>query len=207
MEQTRKIDLVYKHCIPEDWIEEFEHYFDSTDIQFKKAKTEEKYYNFTGSELADIILFIRENPESIIVGSFLAPAVYDLLKTGLAILWKKLKTLNVNKLQSGGKSEPKGNRISVRYQDIQERKIEINIEENLNDDLIEEIIEESLVVLKPEKNEEIFTQPDFVDNSQGKPRVEFKYNSKTQLWEPVNFGQIRRKIEDYQRWAEKNFND
>ena len=150
---------------------------------------------------------LLENPASIIAGSFFAPVVYDLLKTGLAILWKKLKTLNINKLQSGGKSEQKGKRISVRYQDIQERKIEIDIEENLNDDLIEEIIEKSLEVLKPAKNEEFFRQPDFVDNSQGKPRIEFKYNSKTQLWEPVNFGEIRRKIEDYQRWAEKKIDD
>lgn len=202
MRNNAEISVTYKYYIPDDWVKELEDSLATQGIQLKKEKDKEEYYDFTGPELADIILFIRDNPESI----FLAPALYDIVKAGLIGLWKTLRTLIVNKIRSGSDSETKGEKISVRYQDSKDRRIEIeiNIEKNINDDLIEDIIDKSLEVLKSNKKEEIFNQPEYVDNSQGRPRMELKYNPETEKWEPVNFGEIRRKMEEYQRWAEEN---
>ncbi len=200
MEGNREINIVYKSYIPDDWIEEFENNIQPTDIPFKKAKDEDEYYNFTGPELSDIIIFIRDNPESI----FLAPVLYDIVKAGIIGLWKKLKTLNVRKIQSG-ETEPKQKKISVHYEDAKQRRITINIEGNFDDDLIEDIVEESLEVIKTDKKEEIFQEPDFVSNLEGKDAIELKYNPETKALEPVNFGDIRRRIDEYQKWAENNF--
>ncbi|NOZ47100.1 MAG: hypothetical protein GXO79_10015 [Chlorobi bacterium] len=104
-----------------------------------------------------------------------------------------------------GKTESKQKKISVRYEDAQQRRVTINIEGDLDNDLIEEIIEESLEVIKTDKKEDFFQQPDFVDNSQGTDAIELKYNRETKVWEPENFGAIRRKMDDYQKWAEENF--
>lgn len=202
MNNNREINVVYKSYIPDEWVEEFENNIKTAGIQFKKVKDEDKYYSFTGPEFADIIIFIRDNPESI----FLAPALYDIIKSGIIGLWKKLKSLNVQKMQSG-ETETKQKKISIRYEDAQERGITIIIEGDLDDDLIEDIVEESLEVLKTDKKEVIFQQPDFVDNSQGKKAIELKYNPNTKVWEPENFGEIRRKMDEYQRWAEDNFSN
>src|SRR5690606_15530378 len=96
-------------------------------------------------------------------------------------------------------------KISVRYEDSQQRQVTINIEGNLDNDIIEEIIEESLDIIKTNKKEEFFQQPDFVDNSQGFDAIELKYNRQTKVWEPENFGDIRRKMDEYQKWAKENF--
>jgi len=200
MENQQEIRVIYKNYIPEDWIGEFETAIQKTDIHFKKSINEEKYNHFTGPELASIIIFIRDNPESI----FLAPAVYDILKTSLIGLWKKLASLNVKKMRSG-KTEVSEKKISVRYEDAQHRRVTINIEGNLDNDLIEEIVEESMRIIKTDKKEEFFQQPDFVDNSLGVKAIELKYNSESKVWELENFGDIRRKMDGYQKWAEENF--
>ncbi|HDL01041.1 MAG TPA: hypothetical protein ENH23_02280 [candidate division Zixibacteria bacterium] len=200
MKDQKEISVIYKHYIPEDWIEELETAIKTTDVPFKKSKDEDKYYNFTGPELADIIIFIKDNPESI----FLAPALYDIVKVSIVGLWKKLTSLNVKKMQSG-ETEAKQKKISVRYEDAQQRRVTINIEGDLDNDIIEEIVEEALEVIKTDKKEEFFQQPDFVDNSQGVKAMELKFNPETKVWEPENFGDIRRKMDDYQKWAEENF--
>src|SRR5690606_5196295 len=129
MKDQKEIKVVYKHYIPEEWIKELESSIQATDILFGKAKDKDKYYNFAGPELADIIIFIRDNPESI----FLAPALYDIVKTSIVGLWKKLTTLNVKKMQSSdARDEQK--KISVRYEDSQQRQVTINIEGNLDND-------------------------------------------------------------------------
>jgi len=200
MEDQKQISVIYKHYIPEDWIEELETAIQTTDVSFKKSKDEDKYDNFIGPELADIIIFIKDNPVSI----FLAPALYDIVKASIVGLWKKLTTLNVKKMQSG-KIEAKQKKISIHYEDAQQRRIIINIEGNLDNDLIEKIVEESLEVIKTDKKEEFFQKPDFVDNSQKVDTIELKYNPETKVWEPENFGDIRRVMDGYQNRVANNF--
>ena len=201
MKDKEVINVIYKHYIPEDWIEEFETSIQEIKVSFNKSKDEGRYYNFVGPELADIIIFIRDNPESI----FLAPAIYDIVKSSLVGLWKKLKSLKVEKMKSGGSIEEKQKKISVRYEDSQNRRISINFVGNIDNEIIEEVVEKSLDVIKTDKKEELFREPDFVDNSSGKITIELKYNPKTKVWEPENFGDIRRKTDDFQKWAEANF--
>ncbi|MCJ7448610.1 MAG: hypothetical protein MUO72_13050 [Bacteroidales bacterium] len=200
MKDQKTISIIYKHYVPEDWIEEFETAIQTSSISFKKIKDEDKYSNFTGPELSPILIFIRDNPESI----FLAPALYDILKTSIVSLWKKLKSLSVKKIRLS-ETEPKQKKISIRYEDAQQRQVTINIDGDLNNDMIEEIVEESLKIIKTDIKEEFFQQPDFVTKSQEHDIIELKYNVKSKAWEPINFGDIRRKMDEYQKWAKENF--
>ena len=114
--------------------------------------------------------------------------------------------MKVQKLQ-GGKTELKKKKISVNYEDAVNRKVTISIEGDLDKDLIEEIVDNSLKVIKTDKKDEFFQQPDYLDNSQGLEAIELKYNKKKVVWEPVNFGDIRRKMDEFQKKAEQKFKD
>lgn len=104
-----------------------------------------------------------------------------------------------------GKTKPREKKISIRYEDAKQRQITIDIEGDHDSALIEEIVEESFEIIRKDKKEEIFQQPDFVDNSQGNEAIVLKYNTEIKVWEPENFGEIRRKMDEYQKWAEYNF--
>tara|TARA_R110002049_G_scaffold284031_1_gene464558 strand:- start:1397 stop:1582 length:186 start_codon:yes stop_codon:yes gene_type:complete len=46
---------------------------------------------------------------------------------------------------------------------------------------------------------------DFIPNNKAeKPRIRLIYNKEKQTWEPENFGEYRRKMKEYQGWAEQN---
>lgn len=196
-----EISIIYRHYILDDWIEEFGTNIGKFDVSFKKAQNEDKSYSFTGTELPGIILFIRDNPESI----FLAPALYDVAKAGVIALYTKLRKLSVQKIHARD-AELRERRISILYQDAQQRQIIINIEGDHDSELIEKIVEESFEIIRTDKKDDFFMQPDFVDDSQGNETIVLEYNSKNKAWEPKNFGEIRRKMGGYQEWAGGNSN-
>ncbi|MDA3883131.1 MAG: hypothetical protein PF481_07585 [Bacteroidales bacterium] len=197
------INITYQHYIPEEWVNEIEPLFNNEEIQIEKYKNENKYFNCIGSGLSDITIFIIEHPESI----FLYPALYDILKITLIVLWKKLKKLNIVRQDSSGKTESKIKTIAVNYEDSQNRKVKITIDSNLNENLISEIIESALNIIKSNKKDEFFNKKEFVSNSENSKKIELFYNKTSKTWEPFNFENYKRKMDEYLREINENSND
>ncbi len=203
---TEEFKIVYQHYIPEELIGDFEKtgLSEKLDIELVLEKEEQKYYNFTGSEIADIVIYIQQHTTELLVGGLLVSATYDILKGGVKLLWTGLSKLAVKKLQSGGKETDKPKSISIRLMG-KERAVEIVLDGDVNEEQADKIIDESFKYVNSEKINEDFKNPDFIPNSKAeKPRIRLKYNKKKQIWEPENFGEYRRKMEEYQRWAEQN---
>jgi len=203
---TEEFKIVYQHYIPEELIADFERtgLNEKLDIELVLEKEEQKYYNFTGSEIADIVIYIQQHTTELIVGGLLVSATYDILKGGVKLLWTGLSKLAVKKLQSGGKETDKPKSISVRLMG-KERAVEIVLDGDVNEKQADKIIDESFKYVNSEKINEDFKNPDFIPNNKSeKPRIRLIYNKEKQIWEPENFGEYRRKMEEYQRWAEQN---
>ncbi len=203
---TEEFKIVYQHYIPEKLIADFEKtgLDEKLEVELVLEKEEQKYYNFTGSEIADIVIYIQQHTTELLVGGLLISATYDLLKGGVKLLWTGLSKLAVKKLQSGGKETDKNKSISIRLMG-KERAVEIILAGDVNEEQADKIIDESFKYVNSEKINEDFKNPDFIpNNNTEKPRIRLIYNKEKQIWEPENFGEYRRKMEEYQRWAEQN---
>lgn len=196
----QKVNIIYKYYVPEELIKEFELELQKEGFAVNPVKDEESVNNLEGPELSDIVVFIKDNPYSI----FLAPALYDVVKFGLGKLWRGILKLNVKKVTPKS-TEPKNKKLSVRYEDANGKKIRINIEGNIDEESVERAIEKCLNILISDKKKDLFDEPNFVDNSLGIEEVELNYNPDTETWEPVNFGDYRKKSEQLWREALKKF--
>jgi hypothetical protein len=59
------------------------------------------------------------------------------------------------------------------------------------------IIDKAFDIIKTDKKDDIFAEFRFVDNSSFFfPSIELKYNPETQIWEPENFEDKRREIDN-----------
>lgn len=205
---TEELKIVYQHYIPDELISDFEKtgLNEKLDVELVLEKEEQKYYNFTGSEIADIVIYIQQHTTELLVGGLLVSATYDILKGSVKLLWTGLSKLTVKKLQSGGKETDKPKSISIRLMG-KERAVEIVLDGDVNEEQADKIIDESFKYVNSEKINEDFKNPDFIPNNKAeKPRIRLIYNKEKQIWEPENFGEYRRKMEEYQRWAEQNLN-
>ena len=203
---TEEFKIVFQHYIPEELIADFEKtgLNENLDIELVLEKEEQKFYNFSGSEIADIVIYIQQHTTELLVGGLLVSTTYDILKGGVKLLWTGLSKLAVKKLQSGGKETDKPKSISVRLMG-KERAVEIVLDGDVNEEQADKIIDESFKYVNSEKINEDFKNPDFIPNNKAeKPRIRLIYNKEKQTWEPENFGEYRRKMEEYQRWAEQN---
>ncbi|MEQ9097672.1 MAG: hypothetical protein RIF36_22535 [Imperialibacter sp.] len=202
MKEENKIIITYKHYIPDEWIEEVETSVKPVlSTSLKKDKDKEEFYSFSGPEIADIIIFIKDNPYSI----FLAPALYDVLKTCVIGLWKKVITLNFDKIKSYKTANSKLKKIKVRYEDSSDRVVNINIEGDISESLIESVVDKAFEALTTEKRDEVFGNENYVDPSSEKKSVELKYNLQTETWEAVDFAELKRKADEFQKRARDKF--
>ncbi|MEQ8624616.1 MAG: hypothetical protein RJQ00_07180 [Vicingaceae bacterium] len=138
------IEIIYKHYIPNEWIDEFSKEIVDTGVGIKRSRDDEKISFFTGPEIADIIIFIKGNPESI----FIAPALYDILKSSILTIWRKLRELDLKKIKSYKTANSQRKEISIRYRDSKGELIKINIEGELDVKEVEEVVSKSLKVLR-----------------------------------------------------------
>lgn len=185
--------IVYQHYIPDDLISDFKKtgLNEKLDIELVLEKEEQKYYNFTSSEIADIVIYIHQHTTELLVGGLLLSATYDLLKAGLTLLWTGLSKLTIKKLKSGDKETFKPKCISVRLVG-KERAVEIVLDGDVNEEKADKIIDESFKYINSERINEDFNNPDFIPNNNAeKPRIRLKYNKEKQIWEPEDFGKLR----------------
>jgi hypothetical protein len=202
-----EMKIVYQHYIPEELIADFEKLGvdHQLQVEIKKEKEEQKYYNFTGSEIADIVIYVQQHTTELIVGGLLVNLAYDTFKGGLKLLWTGISKLAIKKLQSKGKETDKLKSISLRLMD-KDRAVEVVLEGDVDDKQADKVIDEAIKFISSEKLNEAFKNSDFIPEQTEKPRIRLKFNKELQVWEPENFGEYRRQIEAYQKWAEENFN-
>ncbi len=206
---TEELKIVYQHYVPDELISDFEKLRLDKQLQvdIKKEKEEQKYYNFTGSEISDIVIYIQQHTTELIVGGLLVNLAYDTLIGGIKLLWTGLSKLAIKKLQSGGKETDKPKSISVRLID-KDRAVEILLDGDVaTEEQANKIIEESFKFMNSPKLNEAFSNPDFIPNEKAKPRIRLIYNKEKQIWEPENFGEYRRKIAKYEKWANENLSN
>jgi hypothetical protein len=173
-------------------------------VEITTKKEEQKYYNFSGAEIADIILYFDEHTTELIVKGVLIKAAYDILKGGVKLLWNGLKNVIVKKVKAGSEPTDKPTSISLRLM-ANDKAIEIVLDGDISDDQIDKIIDQSFTYLQSDKLEDDIKNPDFLPRNEPKPRIRLVYNKETKTWEPKNFGEARRQMEEYQKWAEDNF--
>ena len=201
MKRKNNISITYKHYVPFEWIEDACIKLTHAGIKVSLYKDNEDYDNFTGPELSDIIVSIKENPESII----LAPAIYDMLKGVLILLFKKLKAKIIKNVTFEGHSSKNDPRISFHYEDPQKRKLEIIFEGEHDQETINKMISTGLDLIVSKEYLATYRDPDFVNNESNQPIIELHYNSDTEIWESINYGEKRRKMNDLLRQFEERF--
>ncbi len=201
-----EIKIIYQHYIPDELIADFEKLGVDSQLQveIKNEKEEQKYYNFTGSEIADIVIYVQQHTTELIASGLLVNLAYDTLKGGLKLLWTGISKLAIKKLQSKGKESDKPKSISLRLMD-KDRAVEVVLEGDVDDNQADTVIDEAFKFISSEKLNEAFKNPDFIPEQTEKPRIRLKFNKEKKVWEPENFGEYRRQIEAYQKWAEENF--
>jgi uncharacterized OsmC-like protein len=201
-----EIKIIYQHYIPDKLIADFEKLGvdNQLQVEIKKEKEEQKYYNFTGSVIADIVIYVQQHTTELIASGLLVNLAYDTFKGGLKLLWTGISKLAIKKLQSKGKESDKPKSISLRLMD-KDRAIEVVLNGDVDEKQADKVIDEAIKFISSEKLNEAFKNPDFIPEQTEKPRIRLKFNKEKQVWEPENFGEYRRQIEAYQKWAEENF--
>jgi hypothetical protein len=201
-----QIKIIYQHYIPDELIADFENVGVESQLQveIKKENEEQKYYNFAGSEIADIVIYVQQHTTELIASGLLINIAYDTLKGGLKLLWTGISKLAIKKLQSKGKESDKPKSISLRLLN-KDRAVEVVLEGDVDDNQADKVIDEAFKFISSERLNEAFKNPDFIPEQTEKPIIRLKFNKEKQVWEPENFGEYRRHIEAYQKWAEENF--
>lgn len=185
------IFISYKKGINPQIFHAFKNYLKNNSIPVSSSRNNEEWENFTGSEIFDIVLFVKEN-------IILAPAIYDIFKASVLGL--------LNRIYGSKKPEINSKKISIRFEDEKHRNVELNFDGKYNKVEIKTAIDEAMQFFTTTEKENKFKDRTYVDNSKMNSRIEMKFNPKTNKWEATNFEEIRKQWEDWKRQAEENFN-
>lgn len=202
----KEIKIVYQHYIPVDLIIQAEQLGlgQQPDDKFVKEKQDQtKYSNFTGPEIADIIIYIQQHPTELIAGGLFINFAYDILKNSLVLLWTSLSKITTKKLKTDGKQVDDPKRISLRIANG-EKEVEIDFDGEVDKAQADKIIDEAFRFINSDKLSETFSNPDYISNVKAKPKIRLIYNKEKQIWEPENFGNYRKQMEEYEKWVNKN---
>ena len=202
-----QLKLVYTGDVSDELISEFieSGIGEKLQVEIVTQRKEDKYYNFSGGEISDIVIWVNQYlTKDIITGAIIGGVVgnfaYDLLKNGLKLLWSGLTKLVTEKPQKAKKI----NRISVRLMD-KDKAIEIMLDGEVSEEQADKMIEAALEFARSENIDSAFDNPDYIPKETSQPLIRLEFNKDTQVWEPVNFGEQRRKWDEYQKWAREQF--
>jgi hypothetical protein len=202
----KEIKIVYQHYIPSDLIAQAEQlgFGLQPDDKFVKEKQDQtRYSNFTGPEIADIIIYIQQHPTELIAGGLLINFTYDILKNSIVFLLTSLSKIATKKLKTDGKQVDNPKRISLRLSNG-EKEVEIDFDGEFDKAQADKIIDEAFKFINSDKLSETFSNPAYISNVKAKPKIRLVYNKEKQIWEPENFGNFRKQMEDYEKCINKN---
>jgi hypothetical protein len=141
---NNEIKILHASYIPLELIHEFTSEIGTHENpgSLEIRQQEEKYINFIGPDLSDIIIFIRQHATDITVNAFLAPMIYDIIKTGLPKLWAKFSKKAVM-MVSLNRQQEKTKRISLLIKK-DDSGVEIVLEGNVDDPEAQRLVEMAL---------------------------------------------------------------
>ena len=83
--------------------------------------------------------------------------------------------------------------------------MEIIFEGEHDQETINKMISTGLDLIVSKEYLATYRDPDFVNNESNQPIIELHYNSDTEIWESINYGEKRRKMNDLLRQFEERF--
>jgi hypothetical protein len=195
------VDVRYRH-IPKDVVDDINRLSDKN-INVTLHHDRLEHFNATGG-VTDIIIYINDHFTELVSGGLIVNAVYDGLKFCIRTTWKKLI-----KYYSSRKSNyrDESNSITLSFKIKPDKTIEYHLEGTVSDNSIDKITDRIFDHLQDSKEiDNHFNNPEFQDGIEEKPKIRMRYNKATDKWEPVNYANIRKEMDDILRKAENDFN-
>lgn len=200
---TPNIEIRYRH-IPSEITDDIQKDLERANLTVSIVHDKKEYFNFTGGP-ADILIYIDNHLTEIIIGGLLLPAAYDTLKYSIKTTWKKL-VLHYGKRKS--ELEEDKNHIELNFKLHENKTIEFNLSGDIDEKTINNVVDKLFEYLKDkEKHNNDFQNKDYKDRLDLKPRIRMRYNPNTNKWEPTNFAEIKKQLDDLMRRAEEEFDN
>lgn len=197
----KNLKIVYESYIPVDLISDFTHMVQPSKVD--KIEKTGSWNNFETVVINDIIIYIKQHPTEIIIGSFVSNAAWEILKSGIKLLWVGISKLPIKILHSGTQTNKVKN-ILLRFSD-ETRGIDVVFEGEVNEQQADDIIDRLKETISSEKINDIFYDSDNIPVNSKKPVIRLIYNKNKKNWEPENFGEIRRKNDELKKQFQRKF--
>jgi len=197
----KELTITYQDYIPDGLIRDFRKLVQSNELQIKVSKKERehsdgRWNNFETVAVNDIIIYINQHPTELII-NFISDSVFLLIVTGIKQLWVTISKPSVQKI--GGE---KG--IELKIKDVS-KSIDVSFSGDVNEKQADLIIEGFVDYLKSKNVNNAFDNPDYVNTKSDKPEIRLIYNQENKTWEPENFGEKRRKMDELRNQAQRKF--
>lgn len=201
----KEITISYQDYLPSDLITDFIKSLDGLKVPVKENKIEsqKRFYNFEGPEIHDLIVFINQHQTELVVGLFGA-ASYDIIKYGIRKIWIGISKLIKNRLYSTGKKEKEDKSILFIISD-ENKRVEIVFKGDVSEDQADKIIDKLFDFITSETLSRSYLNPDFHPKNEDVPTIKLIFNKETDTWEPENFGERRRKMDELMKEARRRF--
>jgi hypothetical protein len=176
--------------IPREVIKDFETNIDkSISLRLYHEHGEGRVDHF--EEAADILIFINAHLTELIV-SITGSLVYDGIKYAVKGTWKKLRDHYSKQKKEYQEGQ---NCIELSLKIGPDKTIECTLAGNVAPESIDMLTDKMFEYIKDkERQKKDFDEPDF--RSDTKPRIRIRYNPETNQYEPVNFGEMRKRDEE-----------
>jgi hypothetical protein len=159
--------------------------FNSVEAELEILKDEsEAFSGADGNTLIDVLIYFEKHWEEML----LYPGVYDVLKGSLVLLWLKVSK---RFKKSESHNMDRNHQIEISFKRKKDGEIKFNLHGDLDGNQIDNIMESLLKLASSEQQaDELFSNPDLIDENDEKPSVRMRYNMEKNRWEPVNIKKI-----------------
>jgi len=201
----KEITISYRDYLPSDLISDFVKLAQEQEVPVKKNKivSQKRVLNFEGPEIHDLIIFINQHQAELIVG-LIGAAFYDIFKYGIRNIWVGISKLVKNRLYSSGKKEKEDKSILFIVSD-KTKRIEVVFKGDVSEDQADKILNKLFEYFDSETLNETFSNPDYHPNNEDLPTIRLIFNKDTNTWEPENYGERRRKMDELMKEAQRKF--
>jgi hypothetical protein len=149
-------------------------------------------YHVSGGQPSDVLLFFSEHLTGVIVSGLLTNFAYDLLKSGVGLLWNALKQ---------SLSEPKNQNKDVTQRHISMmlkfglQTITIEIDGDLDGMKIDEILAQLIGFIRSSAMENVLVNRNYSSNLLVYEAV-MRYSKEKEVWEAVDFGDYEKRLQE-----------
>jgi len=189
------VHTTIKSYVNKDIIGDFSYQLSNKGVTSNVKIDNGEWSNFTGDEVADIIIFIKQHKDELIVG-LIGSAVFEILKYSISKMWKALKKVVFSEKD---KDDQEQRHISVRIEDMDGRLVEIEFKGSIPVENIEQTIDKAFQYLDKDKKIEIFSDRNYVNEYMGQESVQLHYNPEKDAWEPFNYSELKKQWDDLMR--------